>query len=62
MLRNKTIPLQSYEKLELIPLITWENAQSGYGYMEFGHAKDDAGAGIHAPFYGHVTPRLRTDH
>jgi hypothetical protein len=35
---------ESYEKLELIPLIAWENAQSGYGYMEFGHARDDAGA------------------
>lgn len=34
---------ESYEKLELIPLIDWENAQSGYGYMEFGHARDDAG-------------------
>ncbi|HVI91828.1 MAG TPA: hypothetical protein VM659_26270 [Dongiaceae bacterium] len=33
----------SYDKLELIPMISWENAQSGYGYMEFGHRKDDAG-------------------
>jgi hypothetical protein len=35
---------ESYEKLELIPLIAWGNAQSGYGYMEFGQAKDDVGA------------------
>ena len=35
---------ESYERLELIPMIAWENAQSGYGYMEFGHRKDDAGA------------------
>ncbi len=34
---------ESYDKLELVPLIAWENAQSGYGYMEFGHARDDAG-------------------
>lgn len=34
---------ESYEKLELIPAVQWENAQSGYGYMEFGHARDDAG-------------------
>jgi hypothetical protein len=44
---GRTLPWQfreTYEKLELIPLIAWENAQSGYGFMEFGHAKDDAGA------------------
>lgn len=34
---------ESFDKLELIPMVEWENAQSGYGFMEFGHAKDDAG-------------------
>jgi hypothetical protein len=43
---GRAIPWQfreSYERLEIIPMIDWENAQSGYGYMEFGHRKDDAG-------------------
>jgi hypothetical protein len=48
---------ESYEKLELIPMIAWENAQSGYGYMEFGHAKDDAGKyqpyGLNFDIMGH---------
>jgi hypothetical protein len=26
----------TYERLEIIPLIEWENAQSGYGMLEFG--------------------------
>lgn len=26
----------SYPRLEIIPLIDWDNAQSGYGYIEFG--------------------------
>jgi hypothetical protein len=34
---------ERYTRLELIPWLDWENAQSGYGYMEFGQAKDDAG-------------------
>jgi hypothetical protein len=32
-----------YQRLELIPLLDWENAQSGYGYMEFGYSTDDTG-------------------
>lgn len=27
------------ERLELIPLIEWDNAQSGYGYLEFGYGR-----------------------
>src|SRR3954468_11989407 len=27
-----------YARLELIPLLDWNNAQSGYGYMELGYA------------------------
>jgi hypothetical protein len=26
-----------YERLEIIPYIDWDNAQSGYGYLELGH-------------------------
>ncbi len=33
-----------FERLELIPLVEWTNAQAGYGFMEFGYAK--------APFGG----------
>jgi hypothetical protein len=29
---------QDYPRLEIIPLIDWDNAQSGYGYIEFGHS------------------------
>ena len=32
-----------YPRLELIPLIDWDNAQSGYGYMEMGRSEDEAG-------------------
>lgn len=32
-----------YERLELVPLIDWHNAQSGYGYMEFGFMRTEAG-------------------
>jgi hypothetical protein len=30
-----------YDRLELIPLVDWDNAQSGYGFMEFGYARDE---------------------
>lgn len=26
-----------FERLEIVPLIEWDNAQSGYGYLEFGY-------------------------
>jgi hypothetical protein len=29
----------SFEKLELIPLIEWDNAQSGFGFLEFGFGR-----------------------
>jgi len=32
-----------YEKLELIPLINWDNAQSGYGFLEFGFGRTPSG-------------------
>lgn len=33
-----------FTQLELIPIIEgWDNAQSGYGYMEFGHARSETG-------------------
>jgi hypothetical protein len=27
----------TYERLEIIPVIDWQNAQSGYGFLEFGY-------------------------
>lgn len=33
----------TYERLEIIPLIDWENAQSGYGMLEFGYKPTSAG-------------------
>lgn len=38
---------QDYPRLEIIPLIDWDNAQSGYGYIEFGRFSSSEGA-IHA--------------
>ena len=34
---------EDYAHLELIPLIDWHNAQSGYGYMEFGYMRAEDG-------------------
>jgi hypothetical protein len=31
----------AYERLEVIPLLDWDNAQSGYGFMEFGYDRDE---------------------
>jgi hypothetical protein len=33
-----------FERLELIPLINWNNAQSGYGFLEFGYGTTPMGA------------------
>jgi hypothetical protein len=33
-----------YERLELIPLIEWSNAQSGYGFLEFGYGRTEDGS------------------
>lgn len=30
-----------FDRLELIPLVEWDNAQSGYGYLEFGYTKNE---------------------
>lgn len=32
-----------YQRLEVIPLMEWDNAQSGYGFMEFGYSSDETG-------------------
>jgi len=32
-----------YKRLELIPLVEWDNAQSGYGFLEFGYARGVGG-------------------
>ena len=34
---------QDYPRLEIIPLIDWDNAQSGYGYIEFGQFSSTEG-------------------
>lgn len=33
----------NFDKMELIPLINWDNAQSGYGFLEFGFGRTPAG-------------------
>ncbi|MBI2254694.1 MAG: hypothetical protein HYU58_08755 [Proteobacteria bacterium] len=33
----------TYQRLEVIPWIDWDNAQSGYGYLELGYDRDPAG-------------------
>jgi hypothetical protein len=35
---------ETYDRLEIIPWIDWENAQSGYGYLELGEDRGDGGA------------------
>lgn len=30
---------ETYERLEIIPFVDWENAQSGYGYLELGRER-----------------------
>jgi len=37
----------TYERLEIIPSLEWQNAQSGYGYLEFGFEPTAAGARDH---------------
>lgn len=34
----------SFDRLELIPLIEWDNAQSGFGFLEFGFGRKPNGA------------------
>ncbi len=33
-----------YQRLEILPLIEWDNAQSGFGYLEFGYDVSESGA------------------
>lgn len=33
-----------FARLELIPLIEWDNAQSGYGFLEFGYGRRPSGS------------------
>jgi hypothetical protein len=35
-----------FERLEVIPLLDWDNAQSGYGFIEAGHATTEEGDDI----------------
>lgn len=35
---------ETYERLEILPLIDWDNAQSGYGMLEFGYKPTPEGA------------------
>lgn len=39
---------ETYERLEIIPNIDWDNAQSGYGYLELGH--DISSGGQKVPY------------
>jgi hypothetical protein len=32
-----------YERLELVPWLDWDNAHSGYGFIEMGYGRDDSG-------------------
>lgn len=34
-----------FERLEIVPYVEWNNAQSGYGYIEFGYDSSDRGEG-----------------
>lgn len=34
---------ERYKRLEIIPSLDWDNAQSGYGFMEFGYVTDNVG-------------------
>ena len=43
---GRTIPWQfetSFARMELIPLIEWDNAQSGFGFLEFGFGRKPNG-------------------
>ncbi|WP_258297059.1 hypothetical protein [Paenibacillus peoriae] len=37
-----------FNKLELIPLVEWDNAQSGYGFLEFGYGRNIDGSIDHS--------------
>ncbi len=37
--RSSGISRETYERLEIIPWVDWNNAQSGYGYLELGRER-----------------------
>ncbi len=41
----------TFERLELIPVIGWDNAQSGYGFLEFGFGRRATGGIDHTAPY-----------
>lgn len=40
-----------FARMEMIPLIEWDNAQSGYGFLEFGYGRTPVGGIDHARPY-----------
>lgn len=40
----------SFERLEMIPLIEWDNAQSGFGFLEFGFGRSPFGIDRMRPY------------
>lgn len=39
-----------FERLMLIPLVEWDNAQSGYGFIEFGFGEGPTGLDLNKPY------------
>ncbi|HEV7402534.1 MAG TPA: hypothetical protein VGO11_06400 [Chthoniobacteraceae bacterium] len=39
-----------FARMELIPLINWDNAQSGYGFLEFGYGRGPDGIDFTRPY------------
>lgn len=51
---GRTIPWQfetRFARMELIPLIEWDNAQSGFGFLEFGFGRKENGGIDHTQPY-----------
>src|SRR5690606_34598789 len=38
---------ETFRRLEIIPLVDWENAQAGYGFLELGYSRVD---GVERPY------------
>jgi len=38
---------ETFRRLEIIPLVDWENAQAGYGFLELGYSRTD---GVERPY------------
>jgi hypothetical protein len=43
--------ISDFQRLEMIPLIEWDNAQSGYGFLEFGYGRAPNGTIDHSRPY-----------